>query len=313
LLPTVTAFLQNFTIQKVHHFTGHQGPVYALEASAEKDFFFSGSGDSYVTRWKADESANPEAIIRGQATVYSMCFMREKNFLAIGESSGTLHVVDLNSKKEIHNIVFHKAGIYDIKFSQRYQRLFTAAGDGTMGIWDGDSFKLLLSKKLCEQKVRAVAVSDKHSLAAFACGDGTIAVFNADSLGEVIRFSAHDLSANSIAFHPGGKHLLTGGRDAHLRIWNIENNFELEKEIPAHNYAIYKIIFNPGGTLFATASRDKTSKIWDAADASVLFRLDKEKFSGHLNSVNSVLWLDNDTLVSAGDDRSIIVWKITKT
>jgi WD40 repeat protein len=313
LQPPLTASTQNFTVQKLHHFTGHQGAVYALEASPEKDFFFSGSGDSYVTRWNADGKVNPEAVIRAQATVYSLCLMREKNLLAIGESSGTLHVVDLNSKKEIHNIVFHTAGIYDIKFSQRYQRLFTAAGDGSMGVWDEEGFKLLFSKKLCEQKVRAVAVSDKHSLAAFACGDGTIAVYNADSLAEVIRFSAHELSANSIAFHPGGKHLLTGGRDAFLRIWNIENNFELEKEIPAHNYAIYKIMFNTSGTLFATASRDKTAKVWDAADAAFLFRLDKENFSGHLNSVNSVLWLNDDTLISASDDRSIIIWKIAKT
>jgi WD40 repeat protein len=309
----VTAFPENFSIRKLYHLTGHQGPVYALEASAEKDFFFSGSGDSYVTRWNADGTVNPEAVIRAQTTVYSLCLIRGKNCLAIGESSGTLHVIDLNSKKEIHNIVFHTAGIYDIKFSQRYHRLFTAAGDGTMGVWDGDAFNLLFSKKLCEQKVRGVAVSDKHSLAAFACGDGTIAVYNADSLAEVIRFSAHDLSANSIAFHPDGKHLLTGGRDAHLRIWNIENNFELEKEIPAHNYAIYKIMFNPNGMLFATASRDKTAKLWDASDASLLFRLDKENFSGHLNSVNTILWLDDSTLISAGDDRSIIVWKITKT
>lgn len=309
----MTASTQNFTIQKLHHLTGHQGAVYALEASAEKDFFFSGSNDNYVTRWSADDTVNPEAVIRALTTVYSLCLMREKNLLAIGESSGTFHVIDLNSKKEIHNIVFHTAGIYDIKFSPRYQRLFTAAGDGTMGVWDGDAFRLLFSKKLCEQKVRGVAVSDKHSLAAFACGDGTIAVYNADSFREVIRFNAHDLSANSIAFHPGGKHLLTGGRDAHLRIWNIENNFELEKEIPAHNYAIYRIVFNPTGTLFATASRDKTAKIWDAADAAFLFRLDKENFSGHLNSVNTVLWLDDHTLISAGDDRSIIVWKIEKT
>jgi WD40 repeat protein len=301
----------NYTIRKLNHFTGHQGPVYTLEASAEKKFFFSGSSDTYVTRWDSTGQTPPEAVIRTQATVYSLCFIGERNLLAIGESSGTLHVIDLNNKKEIHNIVFHKAGIYDIKYSARYGRLFTAAGDGTMGVWD-DSFKLLLSKKLCEQKVRGIAVSDKHSLAAFASGDGSIAIYNADSLKEVIRFNSHDLSANCVHFHPNGKQLLSGGRDAHLRVWDIENNFELVKEIPAHNYAIYKIVFSPGGKLFATASRDKTAKVWDAEDASLLVRLDKEKYNGHLNSVNSVLWLDDTKLVSTGDDRSIAVWEIAE-
>jgi WD40 repeat protein len=115
-----------------------------------------------------------------------------------------------------------------------------------------------------------------------------------------------------LSFHPAGKYLLSGGRDARLRIWNIENNFELEKEIPAHNYAIYKIMFNSSGSLLATASRDKTAKVWDASDASFLFRLDKENFKGHLNSVNTLLWLNEDTLISGSDDRSIVVWKISK-
>lgn len=307
----MAASVENYSIHKLHHFTGHQGAIYALERAGEKNFFFSGSSDSYVTRWDAEGLIQPEAVIRAQTTVYALCFIKEKNLLVIGESSGTFHVIDLESKKEIHNIVFHKAGIYGINSSQRYQRLFTAAGDGTIGIWD-DSFQLLFSKKLCEQKIRAIAVSDKHSLVAFACGDGSVTLYNVDSLGEVIRFHAHELSANSLAFHPDGKHLLSGGRDAYLRLWDIENNFELVKEIPAHNYAIYKITFNPSGKLFATASRDKTAKVWDAADASFLFRLDKEKFNGHLNSVNSVLWLDDNMLVSAGDDRSIAVWEITE-
>src|SRR5262249_1839394 len=197
---------EKYSIHKLHHFTGHQAPVYALEASGEKGFFFSGSGDNYVTRWDAMGAINPEAVIRGQATIYSLCFLAGKNFLAVGESSGTFHVIDLDSKKEIRNIVFHKAGVYDIKFSQRYQRLFTAAGDGNIAAWNGDSFKLLFNKKLCEQKIRGIAVSDKHSLAAFACGDGSIAVYNADSLSELIRFSSHDLSANCVCFHPNGKH-----------------------------------------------------------------------------------------------------------
>ena len=98
----------NYTIHKLHHFTGHQGPIYALETSGEKNFFFSGSSDNYVTRWDASGNTQPEAVIRAQATVYSLCFVKEKNFLVIGESSGTFHVIDLNSKKEIHNIVFHK-------------------------------------------------------------------------------------------------------------------------------------------------------------------------------------------------------------
>jgi WD repeat-containing protein 61 len=93
-----------------------------------------------------------------------------------------------------------------------------------------------------------------------------------------------------------------------LNIWSTDS-FSLFKSIPAHNYAIYAISFSPDKKYFATSSRDKTVKIWDAETFEVLVRLDKEKFQGHLNSVNKVLWMENNILLSCGDDRSILAWE----
>ncbi|MBK5286066.1 MAG: WD40 repeat domain-containing protein, partial [Bacteroidia bacterium] len=152
-----------------------------------------------------------------------------------------------------------------------------------------------------------------ESLLAFACGDGTIALYDSKSLKEFQRINAHALSANCVMFHPDGKQLLSGGRDAYLRVWDVSENFQMTNEIPAHNYAIYKIAFNSNGNIFATASRDKTIKLWNTNDASIIIRLDKDNFNGHLNSVNNVMWMpENNYLISASDDRSIIVWKVSE-
>ena len=79
--------------------------------------------------------------------------------------------------------------------------------------------------------------------------------------------------------------------------------------IPAHNYAIYDIAFDPTGNYFATASRDKSVKIWDYNSLSVLERLEGNDGKGHINSVNKLLWLEDGTLLSAGDDRAVQSWK----
>jgi WD40 repeat protein len=143
-----------------------------------------------------------------------------------------------------------------------------------------------------------------------ACGDGYIRVLELPTLKVVNQFYAHDLSANKVIKHPIKDIILSGGRDAHLNIMEWPSCKIMEK-IPAHNFAIYDIVFHPENSLFATASRDKNIKIWDANSLQFLYRIDKEKNEGHINSVNKLLWSKyENTLVSTGDDRSMMGWQI---
>jgi WD40 repeat protein len=128
----------------------------------------------------------------------------------------------------------------------------------------------------------------------------------AHQLGEKV------VGANIVRYSPDSKFLLTGGRDAHLNIWSVEN-YELIKSIPAHNWAIYDIVFSPDGTLFATASRDKTIKIWDATSYQILKRITKENFEAHTHSVNKLIWSTyGNYLVSVGDDKMVMIREVNK-
>ena len=106
--------------------------------------------------------------------------------------------------------------------------------------------------------------------------------------------------------------MVTGGKDAFLRVWNGNEGFSLIKEIPAHNYAIYDIIVNSSSQWIATASRDKTIKIWDLEFNEKPLRLDRAKKGGHLNSVNGLMMLDDNRFASCSDDRSVVIWQVEK-
>jgi WD40 repeat protein len=69
----------------------------------------------------------------------------------------------------------------------------------------------------------------------------------------------HSLPITSLAFSPCGRYLLSGSRDAQLKVWDL-STFSLKENIPAHLFAIYDIEYSPNENYFATASRDKSIK-----------------------------------------------------
>lgn len=298
-------------IKKTGEFKGHSGPVYALERGNAPFLFFSGGSDKFIALWNL-ESRQPEKFsARMPDIVYSICHVREKNLLLAGTAAGNIHVMDLASRKEIKILQVHKGPVFDIRYSAEQARFYSASADGSVGLSSLEDLSALKVKQLCSQKIRNLDVAQGN--VAVACGDRSVRVLDCRSLEEGAGFEAHAMSCNAVKFHPDGNRLLTGGKDAYLNVWKMEDGeWKMERSVPAHNYAIYSIVFSPDGKLFATASRDKTVKVWDADTFSVLARINKEKFDGHTHSVNKLLWLDA-ALLSAGDDRVVMAWKITRS
>jgi WD repeat-containing protein 61 len=300
-------------VKKITHLTGHSGAVYALENSLEENKFFSGSGDRIVAEWDLTTTENGQMLAQIPEIIYSLKLIPEKKVLLVGQSAGGIHVIDLLTRKEIRFLKYHAAGVFDLDSSDEHNLLFSLGGDGILSISRLDNFSLIKSIKLADEKLRSIAMHPQQKEVIVGCGDGSICVFDLPHLELKKRWQAHKekFSVNAIQFSPDGDYLLSGSRDAHLNIFDVKNNYKLMTSIPAHNYAIYSIVFSPDKKYFATASRDKTVKIWDAENFDVLIRLDKEKYEGHLNSVNKLLWSRYlPGLISGSDDRSIIIWQV---
>jgi len=126
------------------------------------------------------------------------------------------------------------------------------------------------------------------------------------------RWQAHDNSVFSLQYVEENSLLLSGGRDAHLNIWDLKANHSLVQSLPAHNYTINAFALSPSGDYFATASRDKTLKIWDTHSFQLLKVVDFARNLAHTHSVNRICWLKSDnSLISCSDDRRIIRWQVT--
>jgi WD repeat-containing protein 61 len=296
---------------KISNLTGHQGAIYALEQGPEPGMVFSAGADKLITAWDLYKKENVPFLARLPSAVYSLCYIREKELLLAGTSDGSIHVIDLRNSQELKILKHHTAPVFCLSYSLKYDSIYSIAADGHLAHVSLNTLSLIRLRKIIDAKLRQTAFSPSGTEMAIACGDGSIRLFRLEDLTEKTRISAHQQSANSVCYHPSGKYLLSGGKDAHLNVWNLEKDPVLEHSVPAHNFAIYKIVFSPNSHLFATASRDKTIKLWDASTYAFLLRISSEIQGGHVNSVNTLLWAQEPPcLVSAGDDRSLMLWDI---
>ncbi|MBL7924729.1 MAG: hypothetical protein JNL88_11070 [Bacteroidia bacterium] len=292
-----------------HRFTGHQGSVYALEHDFDLQHFYSGAGDKIVARWSLEQKGDGDLVARATDAVYCLHLLREQHVLLIGQGAGGVHVIALMDGKEERLLQLHEGPVFGIGQSRKHELLFTLGGDGVLCRLERGSLDVLQRLRITEKKLRAFALYPEEQFALIGCGDGSVVVLELPEGRVVERLMAHQpgFSVNALAFSPDGRYFLSGSRDAHLHLYETDGLKRLES-IPAHNYAIYDIAFHPGGRRFATASRDKSVKLWDFERMEVLERLEGNDGTGHINSVNKLLWLADGTLLSAGDDRAIQAW-----
>jgi WD40 repeat protein len=291
--------------RKLKEISGHAAGIYSLDFDGT--YIYSASADKFVARWKIDEGVQDAFSIRFENPAYSLCLFTQQTKLAIGLGNGDLHFFDLNERKELKFLVQHRKAIFALTENATLNQLYAADADGNLSVWDSTTLELLAYLPFDCGKIRRIAVSADGSNIALACQDGRLRILNAENLNQIAALEAHEGGVTSVLFDTLDSTILyTGGKDAHLKKWNL-NTEKCLYSIPAHNFAIYDLISLRNGQLIVSASRDKTLKIWKSETLEIIQRLDF-KLGGHRHSVNSIIALGDNTFASASDDRRIILW-----
>lgn len=295
-------------IAKRHTCTGHRAAVYALSAGGEPGTFLSAAGDGWVVRWHWDNPENGRLLASVETQVFSLASDQETTAIVAGNMNGGLHFIHPDKPEDTRNIQHHQKGVFGLHFLNG--ELFSVGGDGMLTRWRLTPARSAESLQLSAYALRCLDYCPQRDELAVGASDHHVYLLDARTLAvrNVLR-EAHSNSVFSVRYTPDGRFLLSGGRDAMLRVWALSDGPNLASEQPAHWFTINDIVFSPDGALFATASRDKTIKIWDAADRRLLKVIDTLRLGGHINSVNALLWMP-EGLVSAGDDRTLMLWDV---
>ncbi len=92
---------------------------------------------------------------------------------------------------------------------------------------------------------------------------GAARVGNAKFLEFLIRtFEGHADHVYDVAVTPDGRHVVSGGRDATVKLWNLETG-ALIRTFEGHIRNVLVIAVTPDGRRAVSGSYDRTVKLWD--------------------------------------------------
>lgn len=302
--------IPSINIEKFATLTGHNSSVFCLCPYDSPANFLSAGGDGWIVAWNFNKPDPGRLIAKIDTQIFSLCYLSHKHLIVAGNMNGGVHWIDIRNPENTLNIQNHQKGVFSI--INIGNSLFTAGGEGLLTKWDVPQQKRLESFHLSNKSLRCMAYSQKRNELAIGSSDQSIYILNAQTLQIKKRLSdAHNNSVFSIRYTPDDRYLISGGRDAYLRVRDTQNGFDEVSAQPAHWYTINDIVFHPKAPIFATASRDKTIKIWSLESFKLLKVIETVRDQGHLNSVNRLYWsTHNNYLVSCSDDRSIAIWHI---
>ena len=299
------------SVTKIATLAGHRDAVYACTGGADSTVY-SGSADGMVVGWNAAEpSHDGELLARVANSVYALRHLPALNLLVLGHNFQGIQAIELGQRQLVHATALPPVAIFEIVFSVSRQRLYAALGDGTLAVLSVPDFRLLKLLRLTNKSLRCLALHEDRGELAVGSSDTFTRILDLDSLATKHTLGESTNSVFTVVYSADGSQLLTAGRDAQIRTWDVAAGYVLTGTVPAHMYTINHLAFSPDGRYLASCSLDKSIKLWDAATLTLLRVLDRIRAAGHGTSVNRLVWPGTENrLVSCSDDRSLAVWAL---
>jgi WD40 repeat protein len=316
-------------------FTDHTGPVRSLQFAADNRTLLSASADKTVryfdagviAAWNAhpggvvgvafnnngsqalsagaDKTVKIWDLVAGKPirtigpladSVSAVAYSRD--FTQIGAATGNaVKVWNAADGKELLTLP-HPAAVTSLSFSPDKTKLVTGSADNLTRVWDLATGKDLQAFRHAGPVTSVVFHSDNKTVLSGSV-DKTVVV---DTISAIRVVSASAAPLRALAVTPSGSHVLTGGDDKSVAIWNAANGAR-ERTLPGAEGAVLALAVSRNGALVAAGGADQTVRVYQFADGKLLGQL---KAPGPVRSL--AFSPNNQVLTAACADKSVLAW-----
>lgn len=233
-------------------------------------------------------------------------FSPDGSRILTASADGNAKVWEVSTGDELFTLRGHTASVNAGIFNPDGTLIATTSSDGTVRIWDAMSGEELHSLML----IGAASIAfDPHgnrlAVAIDLEDNGSVVIWDAESGEKALTLAGHNRGTVTVAFSRDGKHIVTAGRDAKIRLWSADEGTEvvaLDESIP-----IYSLALRSDGRQLATGGIDGIVRIWDVESALLQFEL-----TGHTDIITTLVYSpDSKHLASSSIDGTTKVWDVS--
>jgi WD40 repeat protein/energy-coupling factor transporter ATP-binding protein EcfA2 len=251
---------------------GHTGLVRAIAFDRTGTRVVTASDDGTAKIWDARTGREIRTLRPQGSELLAIAFSPNGRYLATGGLNGTTTIWDPSSGRILKELRGHSTAIWDISFNANSKRMLTAGQDGRGLLWSVGSWRLVDSLENS----------------------------GADS-------TAHPGGIINAEFDPAGNQVATAGKDNKVKLWNAEDGSPIIAMDHGEQGEAWDVSFSPNGHYLASGGSDQTVRIWDVSNGSQV-----KVLRGHIGTVYSVSFFDDDHVVSADQEGSGIVWDLSR-
>jgi WD40 repeat protein/serine/threonine protein kinase len=260
--------------------------------------------------WRLCQRSLLTPTIRTDSPTLAVALSPDGKTLACGGMDGSVSLLN-TSTRQTRKLGAHASQVFSVAFSPDGRMLASGSGDNTVRLWDVEAGP---------QVQRAADYT------------------------EITGFTDW---VPSVDFAPDGKFLAVGSLDGQVGLWNVAKR-EFAWRDPDARY-VWSVAFSPDGKLVASASRGLQApgvpagiKLRDAVTGQVVYhqsandalvrfapdgsslatggirlwdsKLEKiDALPSHGSVVNSLVYLDSNTLAAGGSDNTVRIWDLATT
>ncbi|KAI6233829.1 Actin-interacting protein 1 [Aphelenchoides fujianensis] len=296
------------TIKKV--IKGHNRPITAMTLSKDKTFLFTADFEGNITRWETKtgvseriEPSPHKAQISGLALTPSGTLISVGWDDTIAFTEKVFDSID-KVKSEKQKLASQPRGI-----------AVSSQGDTSVVIGHRHVFVFVKSELKSTLEFAhdgaCIALSGDEKLVAVGSQDSKLRIYelSGNKLTEK-KTITHTGALTSAQFSPDGKHLVVTDTARRVVPYSIADDYKQAsaKDWTFHTARVNCAAWSPNGRYIASAGLDTNLHVYDlqkSGEHPLVF-----KGAHSMSQINGVVWLDDTTILTVGQDSNVKQWSV---